>query len=385
MAEGIRTKDIGSGSLPVDVLGHDSDGNTRRFSRPNLQAAIYSGGDGVARLTYAQLATMTTLAVGTKGEVYTDAGTHTDPVVGGTVPNEGVYRWSASPAGWERIGALGFATVQADIDALALELVNENLLIDPAFEFWPEAGPFSATGWTAAVLRLNEGAGADATLARGPSALDGVNAANFGRTVAGTAFSFVDFLAIERLSEFSGLSMTFSMDVRSLEGSGTIAFGAGLIGNYGSGGTPTETLASSTESATTSWTRMARTFAVGDIITGKTYGNDSYLKARLFRNTTHDNGLLSFRRPKLELGARATPWVKPDPGREFVKLARQYDFGTGRPIAGERTVQFRNKMRANPAVTVEVGTPSDATTDEFLWTHSANIANKYWRADARLV
>lgn len=34
----------------------------------------------------------------------TDAGTHTDPVVGGTVPNQGEYRWSTSPAGWKRIG-----------------------------------------------------------------------------------------------------------------------------------------------------------------------------------------------------------------------------------------------------------------------------------------
>lgn len=33
-----------------------------------------------------------------------DAGTHTDPVVGGTVANSGEYRWSVSPAGWKRIG-----------------------------------------------------------------------------------------------------------------------------------------------------------------------------------------------------------------------------------------------------------------------------------------
>jgi len=33
-----------------------------------------------------------------------DTGTHTDPVVGGTVANAGVYRYSISPAGWKRIG-----------------------------------------------------------------------------------------------------------------------------------------------------------------------------------------------------------------------------------------------------------------------------------------
>lgn len=32
-----------------------------------------------------------------------DSGTHTDPVVGGTVDNIGVYAWSVSPAGWERV------------------------------------------------------------------------------------------------------------------------------------------------------------------------------------------------------------------------------------------------------------------------------------------
>lgn len=35
-----------------------------------------------------------------------DAGTHTDPVVGGTVANVGVYAWSVSPAGWQRVADL---------------------------------------------------------------------------------------------------------------------------------------------------------------------------------------------------------------------------------------------------------------------------------------
>lgn len=47
----------------------------------------------------------------------TDAGTHTDPVVGGTVPNTGIFRWSTSPVGWERIydtdAALGAGYAQA--------------------------------------------------------------------------------------------------------------------------------------------------------------------------------------------------------------------------------------------------------------------------------
>jgi hypothetical protein len=34
-----------------------------------------------------------------------DTGTHTDPVVGGTVANAGLYVWSASPAGWKWVGS----------------------------------------------------------------------------------------------------------------------------------------------------------------------------------------------------------------------------------------------------------------------------------------
>jgi hypothetical protein len=46
-----------------------------------------------------------------------DAGTHTDPVVGGSpVANEGRYRWSASPAGWKRIGD---TTTKVIADAVA--------------------------------------------------------------------------------------------------------------------------------------------------------------------------------------------------------------------------------------------------------------------------
>jgi len=35
-----------------------------------------------------------------------DTGTHTDPVVGGTVANAGVYAWSSSPAGWQWVADL---------------------------------------------------------------------------------------------------------------------------------------------------------------------------------------------------------------------------------------------------------------------------------------
>ena len=55
--------------------------------------------------TWAALTALTGTTVGEGAEVLdTDTGTHTDPVVGGSVANGGRYSWSASPAGWRRVG-----------------------------------------------------------------------------------------------------------------------------------------------------------------------------------------------------------------------------------------------------------------------------------------
>lgn len=66
-------------------------------------AKIYAGWTPLAAVTG---------AAGNSAVVYEDAGTHTDPVVGGTVANAGFYLWSVSPAGWQRV---------ADTEALKAE------------------------------------------------------------------------------------------------------------------------------------------------------------------------------------------------------------------------------------------------------------------------
>ena len=50
--------------------------------------------------------------------VGSDTGTHTDPVVGGVVQNAGVYSWSTSPAGWERIGD-NYMSAASDAEGIA--------------------------------------------------------------------------------------------------------------------------------------------------------------------------------------------------------------------------------------------------------------------------
>lgn len=76
----------------------------RALDRERLTVVEQTAQTGrLSRKTWAELAALTPPA-DTAGEVPpSDTGTHTDPVVGGVVPNSGVYRYSTSPAGWERI------------------------------------------------------------------------------------------------------------------------------------------------------------------------------------------------------------------------------------------------------------------------------------------
>lgn len=78
----------------------------------------------IAFSTYAELAA-TTATNGTTGAVFSDAGTHTDPVVGGTVNNTGIYRYSTSPAGWEWLADLGNVTLAGS------ETLSNKTLVDP--------------------------------------------------------------------------------------------------------------------------------------------------------------------------------------------------------------------------------------------------------------
>lgn len=76
--------------------------------------------NGVPFSTYVGLAATTGMVAGDRATVAaTDTGTHTDPVVGGTVANSGTYSYSASPAGWQRTGALDSVTAQGFATAAA--------------------------------------------------------------------------------------------------------------------------------------------------------------------------------------------------------------------------------------------------------------------------
>lgn len=92
------------------------------------QLATFESADEVIKGTWAALAAVTGTRTGQRGEVFgPDASTHTDPVVGGTVANEGIYSWSTSPAGWQRLGA------RPELDEQAEEVLER---LDPLFTNW---------------------------------------------------------------------------------------------------------------------------------------------------------------------------------------------------------------------------------------------------------
>lgn len=109
--------------LPVDVAGGiNANGQPVPVDNGDmvtLLTELWRGSEAaslgiLAKSTWAELSALT----GTNGQwgrvVGPDAGTHTDPVAGGTVDNEGEYIWYASPGpGWKRVSGLARTLVHA--------------------------------------------------------------------------------------------------------------------------------------------------------------------------------------------------------------------------------------------------------------------------------
>jgi hypothetical protein len=89
-------------------------------------STIANTGVGLVFPTYAALAASPAPAANTGAIVAdADAGTHADPVTGGTVQNAGVYRYSTSPAGWQFVAA-STAAQTAAAAALSYHYANDS-------------------------------------------------------------------------------------------------------------------------------------------------------------------------------------------------------------------------------------------------------------------
>jgi len=91
-----------------------------------LDIAVQAASAGLVRsATWTGLAASPGTRAGQPGQSSEASGTHTDPVVGGTVPNGGEFRWSMSPAGWERVdNYLGASAIEATMDAVDAALAT---------------------------------------------------------------------------------------------------------------------------------------------------------------------------------------------------------------------------------------------------------------------
>jgi hypothetical protein len=129
--------------------------------------------------TWAALNAITGTTAGQSAAVFgEDAGTHTDPVVGGTVANEGLYGWSVSPAGWERLGNLESADVAASAAAAAASATTAEGFADDAATSKTDA----ATSATSA-----SGSATTATTQATNASTSATNAATSATSAAGSA------------------------------------------------------------------------------------------------------------------------------------------------------------------------------------------------------
>jgi hypothetical protein len=117
------------GTARVLKLGENSD--LAQIAATASGASATRSRNAVPFSTWAALAAATGMVAGDRASVLVaDTGTHTDPVVGGTVSNAGIYTYSASPVGWQRTAdldsaaALTYSNNAAASAALALSYQN---------------------------------------------------------------------------------------------------------------------------------------------------------------------------------------------------------------------------------------------------------------------
>jgi hypothetical protein len=125
--------------------------------------APFVASGGLSYATYSAMAADTTRSANQYGIVPSDTGTHTDPVVGGTVNNAGVYSYSTSPAGWRHVADMGLSNAQvttiAHDVARAMVPKGQNLLQVYSGQYPGELGwdwqmdtqdnpPMGMAGWT---------------------------------------------------------------------------------------------------------------------------------------------------------------------------------------------------------------------------------------------
>lgn len=140
---------------------------------------------GTVYATWADLAAATGMTAGDSAVVFEDAGTHTDPVVGGTVANAGIYIYSASPAGWERVADT--EAVKAADSAVAAEVSADAAALSAATAEAASGPTYASTALGLAATTSGQAFAVDAGGGLVSVYLNSAGSAVLQRTIATTA------------------------------------------------------------------------------------------------------------------------------------------------------------------------------------------------------
>lgn len=269
---------------------------------------------------------------------------------------------------------------------------HRNAIINGGFDIWQRGTSFTSDGYTADRWYVALGAGTGtvsrAAFAVGDSPGDG-HSPRFGlrwnQTVAGTSATLQQ--RIEDVRTFANRVVTVSFYAKVA--SGTLAVSSFLRQNFGTGGSPSANVDSSTQSntVTTSWQRFQHRISLASI-SGKTLGSNTpennYLALILQpANSTFDLFVWGV---QVEQGDVATYYECKSTGAELDACRRYYwkSFpqattpaqNAGRSGAIEVTASGTS---ANYAVIATVHLPVCMRASPTLTTYNPSAANTSWR------
>jgi hypothetical protein len=248
------------------------------------------------------------------------------------------------------------------------------------FALWGKgAGPFDASGIIAEGTRFNKGGGSSHAITRQAGITPGADySLEWDRTVAGSVTSAISF-AIEDIRRFHGKTFLFAFEVFS---GVSIQAQTLLQINYGSGGSPTDTvLAVQAFTSGAAPSTVSRNVAID--LTGKTIGPGSFIDLTIRRTTAQANGGMRFGNLRGWLGTVDFGMPPIEPALRDQMARRRFQLINTRTINGTARVYFPVPMRAVPAVSASVGTISNITAESCDLTH-ASAANTMLTCDAEL-
>lgn len=306
----------------------------------------------IAVREWADLAAVTGTSANQSAGVFgPDAGTHTDPVVGGTVDNIGVYSWSVSPAGWQRLNDFsGGAVAWGDIT-------------DKPSVFAPDTHTHAISDVTDLQTTLDAKALAGAI---GSSGLTMATARLLGRTTSSTG-------AVEEIAIGDGL--TLSGGELSYSGTSSMVYpGAGIAVSTGSAWTTSLSAPSGALVGTTASQTLTNKTLTSPTINGATLATSTYSSGTITAGpSVSDTGTIAVD----SCGFRGTPRVT-----GTTRTLQLSDAGKLMHLSGNITIPANSSVAFPIGTAIELSNSSGSTitvaitTDTLRWAGTTSTGTR---------